>query len=69
LDPYPDPDQLVRGTDPGIRIRIKMSRIPKTGFLDAFCYMRFRKGSILTFVICFLNFFILGLRVEMRDFL
>ncbi len=28
----PDPDPLVRGTDPGIRIRIrtKMSRIPKT---------------------------------------
>jgi hypothetical protein len=30
LDPEPDP--LVRGTDPGIRIRIrtKMSRIPNT---------------------------------------
>ncbi len=29
-----DPDPLVRGTDPGIRIRIrtKMSRIPNTGF-------------------------------------
>ncbi len=25
------PDQLVRGTDPGIRIRTKMSRIPNTG--------------------------------------
>jgi hypothetical protein len=24
----PDPDPLVRGTDPGIRIRTKMSRIP-----------------------------------------
>jgi hypothetical protein len=29
LHPHPDPDQLVRGTDPQIRIRIrsKMSRI------------------------------------------
>jgi hypothetical protein len=29
-----DPDPLVRGTDPGIRIRIrtKMSQIPNTGF-------------------------------------
>jgi hypothetical protein len=26
----PDPDPLVRGTDPGIRIRTKMSRIPNT---------------------------------------
>ncbi len=26
-----DPDPLVRGTDPGIRIRTKMSRIPNIG--------------------------------------
>jgi len=34
LDPAPDPDPLVRGTDPGIRIRIRnnMSRIPNTAF-------------------------------------
>jgi hypothetical protein len=25
----PDPDLLVRGTDPGIRIRTKMSRTPQ----------------------------------------
>ncbi len=33
-DPELDPDPLVRGTDPGIRIRIRtrMSRIPNTGF-------------------------------------
>jgi hypothetical protein len=33
LDPEldPDPDPLVRGTDPGIRIRNKMSRISNTG--------------------------------------
>jgi hypothetical protein len=32
LDPDPDldPDLLVRGADPGIRIHTKMSRIPKT---------------------------------------
>jgi hypothetical protein len=30
-DLEPDPDPLVRGTDPGIRIRTKMSRIPITG--------------------------------------
>jgi hypothetical protein len=29
-DPEPDPDPLVRGTDPGIRIRTKKSRIPNT---------------------------------------
>ncbi len=31
-DPKPDPDPKVRGTDPGIRIRIrtKMSRMPNT---------------------------------------
>ncbi len=28
---YPDLDPLVRGTDPQIRIRTKMSRIPNTG--------------------------------------
>jgi hypothetical protein len=27
-----DPDPLVRGTDPRIRIRTKMSRIPNTGY-------------------------------------
>ncbi len=31
LDPKPDPDAFVRVTDPGIRIRTKMSRIPNTG--------------------------------------
>ncbi len=30
VDPGLDPDPLVRGTDPGIRIRTKMSRIPNT---------------------------------------
>ncbi len=29
-DPELDPDPLVRGADPRIRIRIKMSRIPDT---------------------------------------
>jgi hypothetical protein len=29
-DPELDPDPLVRGTDPGIRIRTKISRIPNT---------------------------------------
>ena len=28
----PDPDPLVRGTDPGIRIRTKMSRIPNNDY-------------------------------------
>jgi hypothetical protein len=36
LDPDPDPeldlDSLVKGTDPRIWIRTKMSRIPNTGF-------------------------------------
>ncbi len=32
LAPGPDPDSLFRGTDPGIRIRTKMSWIPYTGF-------------------------------------
>jgi hypothetical protein len=31
LDPDPDLDPLVRGTDPQIQIRTKMSRIPNTG--------------------------------------
>jgi hypothetical protein len=30
-DPELDPDQLVRGTDPRIRIHTKTSRIPDTG--------------------------------------
>jgi hypothetical protein len=29
-DPAPDPDSLVRGTDPRIRIRTKMSQIHNT---------------------------------------
>jgi hypothetical protein len=33
LDPESDPDPLVRGTDPGIRIRTKMSRVPNTDFV------------------------------------
>ncbi len=32
-DPDPEPDPLVRGTDPGIRIRIKLSRITNTGII------------------------------------
>jgi hypothetical protein len=32
MDPELDPDTLVRGTDPGIRIRTKMSRIPNPDF-------------------------------------
>jgi hypothetical protein len=32
----PDPDPIVRGADPGIRIRINMSRIPNTAFRDPF---------------------------------
>jgi hypothetical protein len=32
LDPNPDPDPLLRGTDPRIRIRTEMSRNPNTGF-------------------------------------
>ncbi len=35
LDPYPEPDPLVRSMDPGIRIRTKMSRIPNTGLNNA----------------------------------
>ncbi len=31
-DLEPDPDPLFRGTDPGIRIRTKMSWIPNTAF-------------------------------------
>jgi hypothetical protein len=31
LEPEPVPDPLVRVTDPGIRIRTKMSWIPNTG--------------------------------------
>ncbi len=34
----PDLDPLVRGTDPGIRIRTKMSRIPNTGFFFFFFF-------------------------------
>jgi hypothetical protein len=33
----PDPDPLVRGTYPGIRIRTKMSRVPNTAFFN-FCW-------------------------------
>jgi hypothetical protein len=32
-----DPDPLVRGTDPRIRIRTKMSQIPNTAFYDSRC--------------------------------
>jgi hypothetical protein len=32
----PDPDPLVRGEDPRIRIRTKMSRIPNTASRDPF---------------------------------
>jgi hypothetical protein len=34
-DPEPDPDPLVRGRDPRIRIRTKMSWIHNTGFLTS----------------------------------
>jgi hypothetical protein len=34
LDLVPNPDPLVRGLDPGIRIRTKMSRIPNTEIYD-----------------------------------
>ncbi len=33
-DPEPHPDPLVRGMDPRIRIRTKMSRIHNTAFKD-----------------------------------
>jgi hypothetical protein len=42
----PDPDPLVRGTDPEIRIRTKMSRIPNTaikGVVFNTCHV----GSVL----------------------
>jgi hypothetical protein len=41
LDPVPvlDPDPLVRGTYPRIRIRTKMSRIPNTGLFRELCYL------------------------------
>jgi hypothetical protein len=35
----PDPDPLVRGTDWGIRIRTKMSRIPNTALRRYFFYL------------------------------
>jgi hypothetical protein len=38
-----DPDPLVRGADPGIRIRTKMSRIPNT---DTFTSFLLDDGSI-----------------------
>jgi hypothetical protein len=37
----PDLDPLVRGTDPGIRIRTKMSRIPNTGFFVFFVFYKY----------------------------
>ncbi len=41
MDPDPDPYPLVRGTDPGIRIRTIMSRIPNTASL----YILFQRAS------------------------
>ncbi len=35
VDPELDPDPLVRGPDPGIRTRTKMSRIPNTALRTA----------------------------------
>jgi hypothetical protein len=42
LDPDPDRDPLVSGTNPGIRIRIhtKMLRIPNTGIRDILVRIR-----------------------------
>ncbi len=37
-DPEFDPDPLVRGTDPQIRIRTKMSRIPNTASWVPTCF-------------------------------
>jgi hypothetical protein len=34
----PDPDPLIRGTDPGIRIRTQMSGIPNTGGRSLFAH-------------------------------
>jgi hypothetical protein len=45
-DPEPDPDPSVRGTDPEIRIRTKMSRIPNTGRNSTFCASKLRTKSI-----------------------
>jgi hypothetical protein len=44
----PDPDSLVRGTDPGIRIRTKMSWIPNTAVSS---YKQYPKKIILYFFI------------------
>jgi hypothetical protein len=47
-DPELDPDQdpLVRGTDPGIRIRTKMSRIPNTDWWDCSTFLTPLKISL-----------------------
>jgi hypothetical protein len=49
-DPHPDP--LVRGTDPRIQIRTKMSRISNTGYQKCKCYFfmsffKFLVGELL----------------------
>ncbi len=55
LDPEldPDPDPLVRSTDPGIRIRIrsKMSRIPNTDKWKDFhsCHQHCKENPIYVF--------------------
>jgi hypothetical protein len=48
-DPEPDPDALVRGTDPRIRIRTKMSRIRNTAYqyLIYFCWKPMQLVQIL----------------------
>ncbi len=50
LDPYPDP--LVRGTDPEIRIRTKMSRIPnkaRNQLSELWLVLRWRARSVYLF--------------------
>jgi hypothetical protein len=50
-----DSDLLVRSTDPWIRIRTKMSRIPNTGFQKCFFHACATKSGALTKVIQSLN--------------
>jgi hypothetical protein len=44
-DPVPDPDALVKGADPGIQIRTKMSRIPNTASPNNFSAYRYYIGT------------------------
>ncbi len=47
MDPDPEPDQLVRGTDPRIRIRTKMSRIHNTAEVYEKCKNRKVDSSVV----------------------